>query len=59
MTAAASTDVWPARLGGETPAVALKGVTKRYAGGSGVLALDSPIRARRLLRWRFSRSVNS
>ena len=40
MTAAASTDVRPARLGGETPAVALKGVTKRYAGGSGVLALD-------------------
>ena len=40
MTTAPSTDVRPARLGWVTPAVALKGVTKRYAGGSGVLALD-------------------
>ena len=40
MTTAASTDVRPARLGQVTPAVALEGVTKRYAGGSGVLALD-------------------
>ena len=40
MTTAPSTDVRPARLGGVTPAVALEGVTKRYAGESGVLALD-------------------
>jgi len=40
MTTAPSTDVHPARLGQVTPAVALEAVTKRYTGGSGVLALD-------------------
>ena len=39
MTTAPSTDV-RTRVGQVTPAVVLEGVTKRYAGASGVLALD-------------------